>query len=58
MAAVCSIVRLCRTHEMQTIVIDVRSVCPSVCQSVCHTGSFGAAFAKSLWPLVRKCNQR
>jgi len=28
------------------------SVCQAVCQSVCHTGSFGAAFAKSLWPLV------
>jgi len=24
----------------------------SVCQSVSHMGSFGAAFAKSLWPLV------
>jgi len=24
----------------------------SVRQSVCHAGSFGAAFAKSLWPLV------
>jgi len=24
----------------------------SVCQSICHTGSFGAAFAKSLLPLV------
>jgi len=48
-------------HEMQTIVTDVHCVCPSVRQSVCHaaqltrlqcTGAFGAAFAKSLWPLV------
>jgi len=28
--------RLHRMHEMQTIVTDVRGVCPSVCQSVCH----------------------
>jgi len=51
-------------HEMHTIVTDVFGVCPSVCPSVslsvCHAaqlgfavrGSFGTAFAKSLWPLV------
>jgi len=51
-------------HEMQTIVADLRDVCPSVCLSVCMPvtrlkstaravrGSFGAAFAKLLWPLV------
>jgi len=48
--------RLRRMHEMQTIVTNVRAVClsvrPSVRQSVCHVGSFGAAFAKILWPLV------
>jgi len=52
-------------HEMQTIVNDVRGVCLSVrlsvslfvtplnsaARAVC-AGSFGAAFAKSLWPLV------
>jgi len=53
-------------HEMLTIVTDVRGVCLSVCLSsdlnrrrrvqctpraVC-VGSFGAAFAKHLWPLV------
>jgi len=37
-------------HEMQTIVTDLRGVCPSVCQSVCHAMSFDAAFAKLLWP--------
>jgi len=46
---------------MQTIVTDVRGVCPSVCQSVCHAaqlggacsvyGAFTAAFARLLWPL-------
>jgi len=49
-------------HEMQTIVTDVRGVCLSVRPSICHgakfggecsvCGSFGAAFAKLLWPLV------
>jgi len=47
-------------HEMQTIVTDVRGICP-VSQSVCHAaqlgftvqGSFGAAFAKSLWSFVQ-----
>jgi len=39
-------------HEMQTIVTDVCGVCQSVRQSVCHVGSFCAAFAKSLWPIV------
>jgi len=54
-------------HEMLTIVTDVRGVCLSDCLSrglnrrrrvqctpraVC-TGSFSAAFAKCLWPLVR-----
>jgi len=47
-------------HEMQTIVTDVRSVCPSVCLSVAPLnsvagacmGSFSAAFAKPPWPLV------
>jgi len=48
-------------HEMQTIVTDVRGVCLSVClyvtrlnsvaRAVC-VGSFDAAFAKLLWPLV------
>jgi len=50
-------------HEMQTIVSDVCSVCLSVCLSVSTRlisgftarGSFGAAFAKSLWPLVLLC---
>jgi len=35
-------------HEMQLIVTAVHGVSPSVC----HVGSFGAAFAKALWPLV------
>jgi len=43
-------------HEMQTIVTDVRGVCPQVCQHVCHAGSFGAVFAKSLWPLLHIAN--
>jgi len=52
-----SLIRLRRRmHEMQTIVADVHSVC----QSVCHTAqlgftvrrSFGAVFAKLLWPFV------
>jgi len=41
-------------HKMQTIVTDVRGVCLSVChatRAVC-AGSFVAAFAKLLWPLV------
>jgi len=53
------IFKLHRMHEMQTIVTDVRgvylSVCPSVSLSVTRLtvrGSFSAAFAKSLWPLV------
>jgi len=39
---------------IQTIVTDYRGVCLSVCLSCGFTvrGSFGAAFAKSLWPLV------
>jgi len=41
---------------MQTIVTDdpgiCLSACQSVCLSVCHAGSFGAAFAKLLWPFV------
>jgi len=49
-------------HEMQTIVTDVRGVCPYVSLSVTRLnsaesavceGSFCTAFAKSLWPLVR-----
>jgi len=59
-----NIIRLQRTHDMQTIVTDVRCVCLSVCLSVrpsvslyvCHAAlGFtvrGAAFVKSLWPLV------
>jgi len=45
-----------KIHEMQTIVTDVRGVCLSrgLCQQ-CVWGSFGAAFAKSLWPLVITC---
>jgi len=47
-------------HEMQTIVTDVRGVCPSVCLSRGSTrrrmqsvrGAFAAAFAKLLWHLV------
>jgi len=61
------IITLHRLHEMQTIVTDVRGVCLSACLSrglnrrrrvqctpraVC-AGSFGAAFAKCLWPLVK-----
>jgi len=41
--------RLHRVHEMQTIVTNMRSVCPYVCQSVCDVGSCNAVFAKSLW---------
>jgi len=55
------IIGLHRMHELQTIsfVTDVSGVCPSVCLSHGSTrlhcaGSFGAAFAKSLWPLVIK----
>jgi len=47
-------------RDMQTIVTDVCGVCPSVCLShglsqrclQCVQGSFGAVFAKLLWPLV------
>jgi len=42
-------------HEMQTIVTDDHGVCLSVTLSDTRlhcTGSFGAAYAKSLWPLV------
>jgi len=46
-------------HEMQTIVTDVRGVCLSACLSrqlnqlsFTAQGSFDAAFAKLLWPLV------
>jgi len=43
-------------HEMQTVVTDVRgvSVRPLICLLLGFTvqGSFGAAFAKALWPLV------
>jgi len=50
-------------HEMQILVTDVRGVSLSDSPSVCHADqlgftvrwSFGAAFAKSLWPLV-KCS--
>jgi len=50
-------IRLFLMHEMQTVVTDVRGVCLSVTRlnSAAHTvcaGSFGAAFAKLLWPLV------
>jgi len=56
--------RLHRMNEMQSIVVDVRDVCLSVCPSVSLSrgsaqlgftvrGLFGAAFAKSLWPLVQ-----
>jgi len=49
--------RLRRMHEMQTIVIDDRGVCLSACLLQSSTwlhcaGSFGAASAKSLRPLV------
>jgi len=47
-------------HEMQTIVTDDRGVCPSVCHAAqlgfTVRGSFGAAFVKSLWPLVCYCS--
>jgi len=49
------IFRLHRVHEMQTIVTDYPGVCLSVSLSVMllHcVGSFSAAFAKALWPLV------
>jgi len=44
-------------HEMQTIVTDVHGVCLSVCHMGAQLGftvwgSFGAAYAKSLWPDV------
>jgi len=40
-------------REMQAIVTDKSPMCTvSARQSVCHAGSFGAAFAKSLWPLA------
>jgi len=45
------IIRLHRVHEMQTIVTDVRGVCHAA------QGSFGAAFAESLLPLVRLTDQ-
>jgi len=52
-----TIIRLHQMHELQTIVTDVRGVCLSVNLSRGSTqlhrvGSFGAIFAKSLWPLV------
>jgi len=40
---------------MQTIVTDVHVVCLSISLSVMRlhcAGLFGAAFAKSIWPLV------
>jgi len=43
-------------HEMQTIVTNVHGVCLSVSHvaqlGFSVRGSFGAAFAKSLWPPV------
>jgi len=47
-------------HSLQTIVTDVHCVCLSVSRSVCCAAqlgftvfeSFGAVFAKPLWPLV------
>jgi len=60
-------IRLHRMPEMQAIVTDVCGVCPFVCLSRMHqmtphgeadlrllhcAGSFGAAFAKLLWPLT------
>jgi len=53
-------------HEMLTILTDVHGVCLSVSLSVTWlqsaaapcamcAGSFGAAFAKCLWPLVLIC---
>jgi len=56
-----SIIRLHQMYEMQTTVTNVRGVL-SVCSSMRYTtqltwlncvGSFGAAFAKSLWPLFQ-----
>jgi len=35
-------------HEMQSIVIDVRGVCPSVCQSVRHAAQLCGAFVQPL----------
>jgi len=50
-------------REMQTIVTDVRGVCQSVCLSVTRrrvqpvlAGSFCAAFANLIWPLVACCS--
>jgi len=54
-------------HEMQTIVTNECGVCLSVCPSIRELdaaqlgsqrmqGSFGAAFAKQLWPLIRLAN--
>jgi len=49
------VIRLPQMHEMQTIVTDVCGVCQSVCLAArLHcVGSFGAAFAKLLWPVVK-----
>jgi len=56
-------IRLRRTHEIQTIVVDDRCICPTcpwVWQSVCHAASavsaesFDTAFAKLLWRLVKR----
>jgi len=54
-----TIFRLHRMHEMQTIVTDVCGVCSSAWLSrrfnlldFAVRRSFGAAFAKLLWPLV------
>jgi len=49
--------RISRLHKMQTIVTYDCGVCLSVCLSRVSTrlhlwGLFGAAFTKSLWPLV------
>jgi len=44
-------------HKMQTVVTDDRGVCLSRSSSrgACSVwGSFGAAFAELLWPLVYK----
>jgi len=57
-----SICGLHRMHEILTILTDVHSVCVLIClprclnqqstpRAVC-VGSFGAAFAECLWPLV------
>jgi len=35
------LIRLRRMHEMQTIVTNVRGVCPSVSQSVRHAAQLG-----------------